>query len=219
MKGMLITLEGMDGCGKTTQSRKLRDYLVGKGYSVELLREPGGEVIAERIREVLLDCRNSGMTPLTELFLYNASRSQLLQRIIIPSLKRGKVVICDRFYDSTLAYQGYGRNLDKKVIECLNRIATGGIKPDLTILIDLSVAVALDRKAKQGRLKDRLERENLAFHKRVKEGYLEIASASRRRFRTVEGSGGKKETWSAVKRVVDEFLIKRRGNVRDEVKV
>lgn len=219
MKGMLITLEGIDGCGKTTQSRKLKNYLVGRGYSVVLLREPGGERISEKIREILLSSENSGMAPLTELLLYCASRSQLVQKVVMPRLKMGRVIICDRFYDSTLAYQGYGRNLDKDAINCLNRIAVGGMKPDLTVLIDCSPKAALGRKAKKGACKDRLEQENLRFYKRVRDGYLMIASANRKRFKVVEGSGDKRETWLAIKRVVDEFLRKRRCDAGKKNKV
>ena len=210
MKGRLITFEGTDGCGKTTQSKKLKNYLARKGYPVMLLREPGGEKIAERIRKILLDYKNSKVTPLTELLLYNASRAQLVQQVITPALKRGKIVICDRFYDSTLAYQGYGRNLNKKMINYLNKISTKGVVPNLTILIDLSPVIALKRKGKKKVAKDRLERENLNFHKRVRNGYLKIASLNKKRFRVVDASGDIKHTWLAVKTVIDDFLKKGR---------
>ena len=148
MKGIFITFEGIDGCGKTTQSKKLKKYLTSKGYSVLLLREPGGEKIAERIRRILLDHRNLEIAPLTELLLYSASRSQLVGRVILPALRKDQIVICDRFCDSTLAYQGYGRGLNKKVINQLNEISTSGIIPNITLLIDLSPKIAFKRKSK-----------------------------------------------------------------------
>jgi dTMP kinase len=206
MKGRLITFEGIDGCGKTTHSRKLKDYLVKKGYKVLLLREPGGERIAEKIRRILLSDRNKKIAPLTELLLYNASRAQLVETVILPALKDGKIVICDRFYDSTLAYQGYGRGLNKGVIKCLNQIAANGIIPDLTILIDLPPLVALKRKGKAGVIRDRLEQENIDFHKKIRNGYLKLASINKRRLKVVGARENINDTWSAVKKAVDDFL-------------
>lgn len=210
MKGMLVTLEGIDGCGKTTQSRKLRKYLMQRNYDILLIREPGGEKIAERIREVLLDRRNSEMSPLTELLLYSASRAQLVDRVILPALRKGKMVICDRFYDSTLAYQGYGRKLNRNTIEYLNRISACGIIPDLTILMDLPVVIALKRKRKKMTAKDRLEQESMTFHRRVRNGYLRIAQANKKRFEVVNSNQNIGRTWLAVKRIVDDFLDERR---------
>ncbi|MCJ7507350.1 MAG: dTMP kinase [candidate division Zixibacteria bacterium] len=214
MKGRLITFEGIDGCGKTTHSKKLKDYLLKKGYKVLLLREPGGEKIAEKIRRILLSDKNKKIAPLAELFLYNASRAQLVETVVLPALKDGKMVICDRFYDSTLAYQGYGRGLNKGVIKCLNQIAANGIIPNLTILIDLPPLVALKRKGKTGVIKDRLEQENLDFHKKVRNGYLKIASINKRRFRIVDAKRNINDTWSGVKKAMDDFLKKRNQNVR-----
>ena len=210
MKGKLVTLEGIDGCGKTTQSRKLRKYLMQRNYDILLIREPGGEKIAERIREVLLDRRNSEMSPLTELLLYSASRAQLVDRVILPALRKGKMVICDRFYDSTLAYQGYGRKLNRNTIEYLNRISACGIIPDLTILMDLPVVIALKRKRKKMTAKDRLEQESMTFHRRVRNGYLRIAQANKKRFEVVNSNQNIGRTWLAVKRIVDDFLDERR---------
>jgi len=210
VKGMLVTLEGIDGCGKTTQSRKLRKYLMQRNYDILLIREPGGEKIAERIREVLLDRRNSEMSPLTELLLYSASRAQLVDRVILPALRKGKMVICDRFYDSTLAYQGYGRKLNRNTIEYLNRISACGIIPDLTILMDLPVVIALKRKRKKMTAKDRLEQESMTFHRRVRNGYLRIAQANKKRFEVVNSNQNIGRTWLAVKRIVDDFLDERR---------
>ncbi|HEX7401574.1 MAG TPA: dTMP kinase, partial [candidate division Zixibacteria bacterium] len=157
MNGLFITFEGIDFCGKTTQARKLASYLRRKGYDVLLIREPGGDRISEKIRRVLLNEKNTAMSELTELLLYEASRSQLTQKVILPALRQKKVVVCDRYYDSTLAYQGYGRGLDKKTIIRLNHIVTFGLSPDLTILIDVPVEVALRRKDKEKRKEDRLE--------------------------------------------------------------
>lgn len=127
MTGFFITFEGIDFCGKTTQARRLSSYLRRKGYKVILVREPGGDRIAERIRRILLSKKNTEMTALTELLLYEAARSQLTQRVILPTLKEGKVVICDRYSDSSLAYQGYGRDLDKRMIKSLNHVSTLGL--------------------------------------------------------------------------------------------
>jgi dTMP kinase len=168
MKGLFITLEGIDFSGKTTQARKLASYLRENGYGVLLIREPGGDRISEKIRKILLSEKNAGMSELAELLLYEASRAQLTQKMILPALREGKVVVCDRYYDSTLAYQGYGRGLDKKIITYLNHIATLGLSPDLTILIDVPVKVSLQRKVKNKRKEDRLEKERIEFHKKIR---------------------------------------------------
>ncbi len=210
MKGILITFEGIDYSGKTTQVKKLVSYLRRKGYKVILLREPGGEKISESIRQVLLSSKNIGMNPLTELLLYIASRVQLVSKIILPALKQGKIVICDRFYDSTLAYQGYGRGMDKKMIEYLNKIIVSGIKPDLTILIDIPVQVFVERMRKNNKKKDRIEKEKMDFYKKVREGYLKIAQGEKKRFRVIDGSGEIDEVWSEVKKITDIFLKDRR---------
>ena len=208
MTGLFITFEGIDFCGKTTQAQKLTSYLKKKGHNVLLLREPGGDRIAEKIRKVLLSEKNSGMTPLAELLLYEASRAQLTQRVIQPVLEEGKVVICDRYSDSTLAYQGYGRGLDKKVIRYLNRISTFGLLPHLTILLDVPVETSFERRRKEKRKKDRLEKERFGFHQSIREGYLEIARKNKRRIEVVDGTDDVQKTWQKVKRVVDSFLTK-----------
>lgn len=171
-----------------------------------MLREPGGDRISEKIREVLLSEKNSGMILLTELLLYEASRAQLTQRVILPALKEGKVVICDRYSDSTLAYQGYGRGLSIKMIKHLNQIFTFGLLPDLTILLDIPVSISFERSEKEKRKKDRLEKERVEFHHRIKEGYLKIARENRRRIKVVDGKEDVDKTWQKVKRVVDSFL-------------
>ena len=211
MKGMLITLEGIDGCGKTTQSKKLKKYLIQQGHNVLLIREPGGEKIAEKIRKALLDHKNSEMSSLTELLLYSASRAQLVNKVILPAVREKKTVICDRFYDSTMAYQGYGRGLDKNIIKYLNRISAYGIIPDLTILMDLPAIIALKRKHKMT-VKDRLEQEGIGFQRKVRNGYLKIAQTNKTRFKIVNSNQNIERTWLAVKKIIDDFLSKRRRN-------
>jgi dTMP kinase len=208
MSGFFITFEGIDSCGKTTQARRLASYLRRKGYPVVLLREPGGNPVAEKIRKVLLSRKNSGMTALTELLLYEAARSQLTETVILPALKRGQVVVCDRYADSSLAYQGYGRGLSIKMIDQLNRTATFGLWPDLTIILDVPVSVSVERTRLQGRKKDRLEGEKLGFHRRIRQGFLKIAKTNRRRIQVVDGTGDILQTWQKVKKVVDGFLQK-----------
>jgi dTMP kinase len=208
MNGLFITFEGIDFCGKTTQTQKLVSYLRRKGHNVLLLREPGGDRIAEKIRNVLLSEKNSAMTPLSELLLYEASRAQLTQKVILPALKKGKVVICDRYFDSTLAYQGYGRGLDKKMIKYLNQISTFGLLPDLTVLLDVSVETSFKRRKKEKRKKDRLEKERPEFHQKTREGYLKIARENQRRIKVVDGTESVDKTWERVKKVVDSFMYK-----------
>lgn len=214
MNGLFITFEGIDFCGKTTQTQKLVSYLRRKGRNVLLLREPGGDRIAEKIRNVLLSEKNSALTPLSELLLYEASRAQLTQKVILPALKKGKVVICDRYFDSTLAYQGYGRDLDKKMIKYLNQISTFGLLPDLTVLLDVSVETSFNRRKKEKRKKDRLENERLEFHQKIREGYLKIARENQRRIKVVDGTENVDKTWEKVKKAVDSFLKKSKEPLR-----
>jgi len=203
-KGIFITFEGIDASGKTTQARKAVRYLREKGFDVLFLREPGGEPVSERIRKILLKSQSS-VTPTTELMLYLASRSQLVEKKIIPALKSKKLVICDRFFDSTLAYQGFGRALDRKWIKDLNRKSTFGVKPDLTLLIDVPLEVYLKR-AKLKKNKDRLEKEDLAFYRRIRRGYLEIAKQDKKRVKVIDGSGTISQTWAKVKELADKYL-------------
>lgn len=175
MNGKLVVLEGIDGCGKTTQCHLLKDYFMKKGYKTVYTREPGGTFIGEQIRNILLDAKNSNMCRASEVFLYAAARAQLVAEKIKPSLQKGELVICDRFVDSTLAYQGYGRGISLELLNQVNSFATNGLMPDLVIVLDLSVEESLKRLKKRSCGSDRLERENMLFYESVRKGYLDIA--------------------------------------------
>jgi dTMP kinase len=176
-RGYLITFEGIDGCGKTTQLRLAADFLSSRGHSVVTLREPGSTPVSERIRKILLD-RRIDMGAITELLLYEAARSELVAAELSPLLSDGTTVLCDRFYDSTTAYQGYGRRLDITAVKRLHQLATGGLTPDLTFVFDLPLSTALERRGKRP---DRLESQSLAFHRRVAAGFRAIAKSEPRR--------------------------------------
>ena len=184
MGGLFITFEGVEGSGKSTQLGALALRLKGMDREVVETREPGGTRIGNQIRQILLKRRNHRMTLVTELLLYAASRAQLTQELIKPSLEAGRIVLCDRFADATLAYQGYGRDLPLDLIDRLNRLATQGISPRLTLLLDLDPEVGLKRIAQERDL-DRLEGEELAFHRRVREGYLKLAEQEPDRIKIV----------------------------------
>jgi dTMP kinase len=179
---MFITFEGIDGCGKSTQIRLLQQRLTDCGLQVTLTREPGGSDLGVRLRSMLLQQRSVNLTPLSELFLYLADRAQHVAEVIKPALARGEVVLCDRFADSTVAYQGYGRGLDTQLLDSLNQMAIAGCVPDLTLILDLPVETGLQRararndRDKQSRSEDRFEAESLAFHQRIREGYLLLAA-------------------------------------------
>ncbi len=172
-----ITFEGIEGCGKTTQLRLLARRLEADGHAVTVTREPGGCPIADQIRNILLDADNQAITPLTELLLYAAARAQHMSEVVTPALEAGGIVLCDRFTDATIAYQGYGRRLDLAVIDKLNQLATGGIRPDLTVLLDCPAETGLKRAISRinsaaGAREERFELESLQFHQRVRDGYL-----------------------------------------------
>ncbi len=200
-RGGFITLEGPDGCGKSTQAKRLAERLRNEGFRVCLTREPGGTDLAENLRSIILD-PSLHIHPLTELMLYEASRAQHTAEIILPALRKKEIVICDRYYDATMAYQGYGRRLDLKNVKTLNTVAAGGLKPDLTILLDISSKEGLSRATKNGA--DRMEKEKLAFHSRVRRGYLEIAKKEPRRIKIISGSGTVEEVhekiWDLIKK-------------------
>ena len=174
-KGILVTFEGIDGCGKSTQVTALKDSLEEKGTKVIVIREPGATPIGEKIRSILLDKANFVMSSETEVLLYEAARAQIVNEVIRPALRAGNVVICDRFYDSSVAYQGYARGLPLESIDSLNRFATGGLEPDLTFLLDLPAQAAWERMNIREGSHDRLEIEGLGFMEKVRAGYLELA--------------------------------------------
>lgn len=206
--GFFITVEGIDGCGKTTQSAMLTEYLKGCGLDVTHTREPGGTAIGNKIRAILLDPANTAITGLTELMLYSADRAQHMSESIEPALERGGVVVCDRFTDATAAYQGYARGLQLKVIGMLSAIATDGRKPDITLVLDLPVEKALTR-ARQRNCENntsceaRFEEESLEFHGRVRQGYLNIAAGEPGRVKVIRAEGGIGEIQAAVREAVD----------------
>jgi len=185
-KGLFITFEGIEGCGKSTQARMLKEFLIKAGKHVFLTREPGGPKIAEEIRKMLLSVNNKEMLPQTEVLLYMASRSQHTGEWIIPELEKGKIVISDRYYDSTFAYQGAARKIDGKLIDTIRRYATFGLVPDITFLVDLPEEIGLSRILKKDA--DRLEQESMEFHKRVREGFLDLAKKEPERFVILDGN-------------------------------
>jgi len=206
-----ITFEGIEGCGKTTQIQRVADHLLTTGKTVRQTREPGGCPIADQVRAILLDAANCAMTPHTELLLYAAARAQHVAEVVRPALASGQIVLCDRFTDATMAYQGYARGLDQPLIGQLNRLATDNLVPDLTILVDCPVAIGLGRaKARiaqtNGPREERFELEELAFHDRVRQGYLSLATAEPGRFRIVDGTAPLTAVTAAVIGHVSHFL-------------
>ncbi len=202
---MFITLEGPEGSGKTTQLPKLADYLRKSGFDVLTTREPGGTSISEQIRTVLHNLENKEMNPRTEILLFQASRAQLVEQVIRPHLAKGGVVVSDRYADSTLAYQGYGHQVDIEHLRVLVTFATGGLKPDLTILLDVDVEIGLRRKELKGEW-NRLDAYNLEFHQRVRQGYLHLVRAEPQRWEVIDASQPPIQVQSEIRRVVTERL-------------
>lgn len=205
---MFITLEGPDGSGKTTQVGLLREALVAAGYHPLLTREPGGTVIGDQIRAILHNVSNTEMAPTAEILLYSASRAQLVAELVRPALAAGRIVLCDRFADSTMAYQGYGRGLDIEVLRTITAFATAGLEPDLTLLLDLPAAVGLSRRKVGGAEWNRMDQQALEFHRRTREGYQSLAAAEPQRWRLIDAAGPVEEVaaavWSAVSAVLHE---------------
>lgn len=183
---LFITFEGSEGCGKSTQAKVLWQRLLDAGIRAELTREPGGTPLGDKLRQLLKHRIEVRISPLSELLLFIICRAELVDKVILPGLQQGKVIICDRFADSTVAYQGYGRGLDMKMIEYLNQLATKGIKPDLTVLLDLPVAKGLQRKTRSEF--DRFEAEDIAFHSRVRQGYLDLAAKEPKRWLVIDAT-------------------------------
>ncbi len=200
MKGTFITLEGIDGCGKSTQAKLLVEALRRSDAEVVALREPGGTPISEKIRALLLDPKNAEMAAECELLLYEASRAQLVREVICPALERGATVVCDRFYDSTYGYQHGGRGLDEQLVDTCNRLGSCGVNPHCTIVFDLDPAEALARATKGGA--DRLEAEGLAFQRRIRDAYLRLAQREPERVHVVDATGTPSEVFARVAKVL-----------------
>jgi dTMP kinase len=201
--GKLITFEGIDGCGKSTQMRLLEQYLIEQGAHVLSTREPGGTELGKKIRSALLDGGPGSVEPLAELLLYAADRAHHVRRVVMPALAEGRTVLSDRFYDATTVYQGYARGFDLTLVNQLNALATGGLKPDRTLLFELDVEIGLKRTRKRGDKTtgiegqpDRLDQEPLEFHERVRRAYLEIAALEPQRFRIIPSAGPVEETFA-----------------------
>ena len=196
-----ITIEGPDGSGKSTQARLLADHLKDKGYDVLFTREPGGTEIGDQIRRVIMSLDNKRMSPQAEFLLFSASRAQLVREVIQPKLAAGGVVVCDRFYDSSLAYQGYGHQLNLDQLRSVTEFVTGGLVPDLTLLLDLPSGVGLNRRREAG-LWNRLDDYDLAFHERVRAGYLRLAEAESQRWVVIDAARSKTEIQSKMQEAV-----------------
>ena len=203
---MFITFEGPEGAGKSTQVRLLAEFLRAAGHVVVVTREPGGTPIGDQVRAVLHDTANTAMAPTAEMLLYAASRAQLVHEVIRPALAGGSVVLCDRYADSTMAYQGFGRGLDRAMLATLTAIATGGLRPDLTLLLDLDVARGLGRRRDEGEEMNRLDLETIEFHERVRRGYLALAAAELGRWVYIDADRSVDTVQSDVRRVVVQRL-------------
>ncbi|SJZ75992.1 dTMP kinase [Selenihalanaerobacter shriftii] len=212
MEGLFITLEGPEGAGKSTQIELLNSYLTKKGYQVVQTREPGGTTVGDRIREILLDNNLNNLEPKTELLLYCASRAQHILEVIKPALLEGKIVLCDRFSDATLAYQGYGRKIDIELIQQINRLSTAGLKPDLTFILDIDSeeglhrAKGLDKDGFELGIGDRIENEKLEFHKRVRSGYLDLAKMEDR-FEVIDANHSVDDIFKVLVQKLEERLV------------
>jgi len=202
---MFITLEGPEGSGKTLQLPRLAEFLRQKRLDVLTTREPGGTSISEQIRTVLHNLENKEMNPRTEILLFQASRAQLVEQVIRPHLNKGGIVVSDRFADSTLAYQGYGHQVDIEQLRVLVNFATGGLKPDLTILLDVDVEIGLRRKELKGEW-NRLDAYNLEFHQRVRRGYLQLVQLEPERWEVVDASQSPTQVQEEIRRIVTARL-------------
>ncbi len=203
--GFFISLEGGEGAGKSTQNRRIVEWLSGHGKTVVETREPGGTFVSEQIRQVLLDTRNAGLNATAELLMMFAARSQLVQEVILPALADGKVVVCDRFADASYAYQGGGRQLGAETVAVVERLVLKDLQPDLTLLFDIPVNVGMTRVAGRGEA-DRFEVESVRVFERVRNAYLERASANPQRFRVIDASLDETEVWLQVESVLKAGL-------------
>ncbi|MSP38011.1 MAG: dTMP kinase [Deltaproteobacteria bacterium] len=203
-----VTFEGGDGSGKTTQIRALERYLTQRGRACLVTREPGDNSLGKPIRQILLEVADHEVAQATELFLYLADRAQHVAELISPAIAAGKIVLCDRFTDSTLAYQGYGRGIDLKLLRQLNDLADAGEQPDLTFLLDCPVAVGLARTSRRQSevgqpREDRFEREKVEFHEKIRAGFLEMADAEPARFRIIDAAQSVEAVWRDIQAIVE----------------
>lgn len=212
MRGIFITLEGADGCGKSTQAALLADRVEAAGREVVRLREPGGTAISEKIRALVLDPANGEMCPECELLLFEAARAQLVRQVIEPALARGAVVVCDRFYDSTYAYQAAGRALEQKTIRSGNALGSCGVDPDRTLVLDMETDTALARATRDGA--DRMEAEGVAFQRRVREGYLQLVAEEPGRVRKVDAEGSVEDVSARLGAALADLLPELAGEDR-----
>ncbi len=201
-----ITFEGPEGSGKTSQLKLATAWLKRHGVPLLITREPGGTPIGEEIRKLLHDTGRTEMARETEILLYSASRAQHVAEIILPALEAGKVVLCDRFFHSTYAYQGYGRGLSMDSLQLITEFATQNLAPDLTLYLDIAPEVGIQRREQGGEVLNRLDREPLEFHQRVREGYLTLIEANPERWRIIDASGTREEVHRAIKRVLKQAL-------------
>jgi dTMP kinase len=202
---MFITLEGPDGSGKTSHVKPLAEWLEGQGYRVHTAREPGGTAISEQIRNVLHDLKNTEMHPHTETLLYQAARAQIVEQLLRPKLAEGWIVLCDRYADSTLAYQGYGHRQNMDEVRTLVRYATGGLLPDLTLLLDVDAETGLRRRQTGGGEWNRLDAYDLEFHCRVREGYLDLARQDPARWVVLDA----RQPWEQVQQELRTAFLQR----------
>ncbi|PID84754.1 MAG: dTMP kinase [Chloroflexi bacterium] len=211
---MFITFEGPEGSGKTSQIILLAEYLRGQGYDVIQTREPGGTAIGNQIRDVLHDVKNGEMQSVTELLLYSASRAQLVRELVQPALAAGKIILCDRYADSTIAYQGYGRGLDLQDLLMLTQFATGGLKPHLTLLLDIDVERGLARRQTGGDEMNRLDLEAVSFHQKVRNGYHALAEAEPERWLIVDADRSVEKIQADLREIVTrEVAARQRSGV------
>jgi len=201
-KNMFITLEGPEGSGKTSHIPELRGFLVEAGHTVFCTREPGGTSIGDQIREVLLANKNTEMHPRSEILLFQASRAQLVEQEILPRIQRDEIVLCDRYADSTIAYQGYGHQMDFRQLRAIVNFATGGLKPDLSLLLDVDVEVGLRRRQKDGDV-NRLDAFELGFHRRVRAGYLELVKIEPNRWVIIDAN----QEWEMVQEALRSVIL------------
>lgn len=202
---MFITFEGPDGSGKSTQIPLLVRHLVARNLNVMAVREPGGTPIGDQVRDILHDHKNEAMEPRAELLLYSASRAQIVAEVIRPQLERGGIVICDRYADSTYAYQGYGRGLDLSTLRQITEFATGGLQPDLTLFLDIDPEHGLSRRSSEGEW-NRMDALALDFHRRVRDGYLALIAADPARWVTIDASQPVENVQAAICKAVDARL-------------